>query len=69
MKRQKQEGVEVKILPIDYAQCEAKVLATLISELLMDLIHHNDHIKLEDGNLTRFHSRFVANTHFLVTLS
>ena len=65
VKRQKQSGAEVKILPGDYAQCEPKILATLMSELLMDLVNHNDHIKLEDDNLTRFHSRCVLCVNML----
>ena len=57
VKKARQEGGEITLLPLDYSQCEPKVLATLIACLLMDLIRHNDHIKLENEHLTRFHSR------------
>lgn len=61
-KRRRPPDQEVRVLPKDYAQCPPKTLAILISGLLMDLINHNDNIKLEDNNLTRFHSRFA--NHF-----
>ena len=58
-KRRRQSGVVVKVLPVEYSNCEAKILAALIAGLLMDLIGHNDNIKLEDVHLlTRFHSRY-----------
>ena len=56
-KRQKQSSGQVEVLPHDYAQCEPKILATLVSGLLMDLIAHNDNIRIEEVHLTRFHSR------------
>lgn len=44
-------------MPADYVTCEPKILAAVIAEMLMRLIHHNDTIPLKDGQLTRFHSR------------
>jgi len=45
------------VLPADYTKCEPKILASLIASMLMRLISHNDSIPLQDGQLTRFHSR------------
>lgn len=56
-KRLRPPDQETRVVPRDYALCPPKTLAVLIAGLLMDLINHNDTIKLEDNNLTRFHSR------------
>lgn len=57
--KQRALGRVIKVLPVDYTKCDTKHLSVLISDLLMDLIRHNDEIPLRDGQLTRFHSRFV----------
>lgn len=48
---------KLKTMPADYVDCDPKVLASIIAEMLMRLIQHNDSIPLKDGQLTRFHSR------------
>ncbi len=58
-KRARQQNEEVKVVPVDYSTCETKDLAVLIADMLMELIHFNDEISLQDGHLTRFHSRYV----------
>lgn len=60
-KKQRALGREVKILPTDYTKCDTAHLSILISDLLVDLIRHNDEIPLRDGQLTRFHSRFAPS--------
>jgi hypothetical protein len=47
------------VLPRDYAQCNVTDLGILISDMLMELVRINDKIPLQDGQLTRFHSRYV----------
>lgn len=56
-KRHRAADGDVKIMPREYARCNERELAVMISELIMDLIRVNDDIPLEDGQLTRFHSR------------
>jgi hypothetical protein len=46
-----------KVMPIRYELCNVEDLVRLISSMLMELIHINDALPLEDGQLTRFHSR------------
>ena len=58
-KKQRADGNVVKVLPADYTKCDTAHLSILISDLLMDMIRHNDEIPLNDGHLTRFHSRSV----------
>lgn len=45
------------VMPRDYAKCDPKELAVVISDMLLELIRVNDEIPLQDGQLTRFHSR------------
>ncbi|KAF2084741.1 cyclin-domain-containing protein, partial [Saccharata proteae CBS 121410] len=47
----------VKIMPARYETCEVKDLGVLISDMLMELVRLNDGLPLQDGHLTRFHSR------------
>ncbi len=44
-------------MPILYQNCDPKDLGVLIANMLMELIRINDKIPLNDGKLTRFHSR------------
>ena len=44
-------------MPAAYETCDTKDLVVLISNMLLELIRHNDDIPLQDGRLTRFHSR------------
>ena len=55
--KQSQDPASKKKMPADYSKCEPRDLASLISDMLLELIHFNDQIPLRDGHLTRFHSR------------
>lgn len=57
-KRAKANGTK-KVLPANYAECDVTDLGILISDMLMELVRINDKIPLRDGQLTRFHSRYV----------
>jgi len=57
-KRAKSSGTK-KVLPANYAECSVTDLGILISDMLMELVRINDKIPLRDGQLTRFHSRYV----------
>ncbi|KAK2735710.1 hypothetical protein FQN57_001159 [Myotisia sp. PD_48] len=56
-KRLRPETPAQQLLPRRYEDVEPRVLVTLISSMLMELIRRNDPIPLRDGRLTRFHSR------------
>ncbi|MCJ1442621.1 MAG: hypothetical protein MMC23_003118 [Stictis urceolatum] len=56
-KRPRPEAESMKVMPIQYEHCDVKDLVQLIAAMLMELIRHNDEIPLQDGRLTRFHSR------------
>ncbi|MDI1488015.1 MAG: Pho80p cyclin [Ramalina farinacea] len=56
-KRARPARPAIKIMPADYSTCDTKDLVLLISAMLLELIRHNDDIPLQDGRLTRFHSR------------
>ena len=56
-KRPRPNPTATKILPADYSQCATADMVLLISNMLMELIRCNDAIPLQDGHLTRFHSR------------
>ncbi|KAK7720143.1 Pho80p cyclin [Botryosphaeria dothidea] len=47
----------VKVMPVKYETCDVKDLGVLISDMLMELVRLNDGLPLQDGQLTRFHSR------------
>lgn len=78
-KRARRAGTEkLKVMPAEYSTCDPKSLASIIAEMLMRLISHNDSIPLKDGQLTRFHSRappgisvhdYLARLTFHATLS
>ncbi|KAG8526320.1 uncharacterized protein KY384_000313 [Bacidia gigantensis] len=56
-KRARTARPAVKVMPARYEACDTKDLVVLISNMLLELIRHNDEIPLQDGRLTRFHSR------------
>ncbi|MCJ1238282.1 hypothetical protein MMC14_006271 [Varicellaria rhodocarpa] len=56
-KRARPPMAAVKIMPAKYETCDVRDLVLLISNMLMELIRFNDNIPLQDGKLTRFHSR------------
>ena len=56
-KRMRPEKPEVKLLPQRYELADPRDIVVLISSMLMELIRFNDKIPLNQGRLTRFHSR------------
>ncbi|KAL6228949.1 hypothetical protein BDW75DRAFT_118886 [Aspergillus navahoensis] len=56
-KRLRPANPAVKYLPTHYEFADPKDLVVLISSMLMELIRYNDKIPLNQGRLTRFHSR------------
>ncbi|KAL9125146.1 MAG: hypothetical protein Q9217_005603 [Psora testacea] len=56
-KRSRTAKPAIKKMPAKYETCDTKDLVVLISNMLLELIRHNDDIPLQDGRLTRFHSR------------
>ncbi|KAF2097648.1 cyclin-domain-containing protein [Rhizodiscina lignyota] len=44
-------------MPLKYEDCDVKDLGVLVSDMLLELVRHNDSLPLKDGQLTRFHSR------------
>lgn len=56
-KRLRPSKPDVKYLPENYNQADPRDLVILISSMLMELIRFNDKIPLNNGRLTRFHSR------------
>ncbi|BFZ57998.1 Pho80p cyclin [Savitreella phatthalungensis] len=46
-----------KMLPETFAECEMTDLIILVSDMIRQLIHHNDRLPLTPSGLTRFHSR------------
>lgn len=58
-KRLRPPEANVKVMPLKYEMCDVKDLGVLISDMLMELVRLNDGYPLRDGQLTRFHSRYV----------
>ncbi|KAL4898319.1 cyclin-domain-containing protein [Aspergillus ambiguus] len=56
-KRLRSNNPAVKVLPAQYDLADPRDLVVLISSMLMELIRYNDKIPLNQGRLTRFHSR------------
>lgn len=56
-KRSRPQDPSVKVMPLQYEFCDVKDLGVLISDMLMELVRLNDGYPLQDGALTRFHSR------------
>jgi hypothetical protein len=52
-------------MPLKYETCDIKDLGVLISDMLMELVRLNDGYPLRDGQLTRFHSRYVRVVYVL----
>ncbi|KAK8220662.1 cyclin-domain-containing protein [Phyllosticta capitalensis] len=55
--KQGSEQDAAKVMPLRYETCNVKDLGVLISDMLMELVRLNDGLPLQDGHLTRFHSR------------
>lgn len=62
LKRSKIEKKESKVLPAQYELCAVEDIVILIADMIAELIQTNDNLPLQDGVLTRFHSRFVPST-------
>jgi hypothetical protein len=58
-KRARQSDPAVKVMPLKYERCDVKELGVLIADMLMELVRLNDKIPLKEGQLTRFHSRYI----------
>jgi hypothetical protein len=56
------------VMPLRYENCNVRDLVVVISNMLMELIRLNDSIPLQDGQLTRFHSRYVFPSEFPTTV-
>lgn len=56
-KRAKASDSAPRALPFEYENCPVSDLVQVICEMLIDLIRINDPLPLQDGGLTRFHSR------------
>jgi len=56
-KRARNGDPSATVMPLKYETCNVKDLGVLISDMLMELVRLNDGIPLQDGQLTRFHSR------------
>lgn len=57
IKRARGDDPPLKVVPALYEDCDVRDLVILISSMLLELISYNDAIPLQDGHLTRFHSR------------
>ena len=62
LKRPKTQKRGSKLLPIHYEHCEVEDIVILIADMIAELIHTNDNLPLQDGVLTRFHSRLVLHS-------
>lgn len=56
-KRLRPAKTEARSMPLQYEKCDTRDLVILISNMLLELIRHNDDMPLQEGRLTRFHSR------------
>ena len=61
LKRPKTDKKELKVLPTQYELCAVEDIVILIADMIAELIQTNDNLPLQDGVLTRFHSRLVAS--------
>jgi len=57
VKKARPDAPPVRVMPLQYENCNTRDLVVLIASMLMELIRYNDAIPLKDGQLTRFHSR------------
>lgn len=60
-KRARSLNQDAKVMPLQYETCDIKDLGVLISDMLMELVRLNDEFPLRDGQLTRFHSRYMGS--------
>ena len=56
-KRPRPSAPAMKAMPPRYENCDVRDLGNIIADMLMELVRTNDAIPLQDGGLTRFHSR------------
>lgn len=63
-KRPRALDPNVKIMPLKYETCDVKELGVLVADMLMELVRLNDERPLQDGQLTRFHSRYGSRIHW-----
>ncbi|MCJ1324277.1 hypothetical protein MMC10_000939 [Thelotrema lepadinum] len=56
-KRPRPSSPPTKTMPLHYQTCNPSDLVALISNMLLELIAHNDSMPLAHNGLTRFHSR------------
>lgn len=56
-KRPRPDAPAMKPMPARYENSDVRDLGKIIADMLMELIRTNDAIPLQDGGLTRFHSR------------
>ncbi|KAI9724694.1 MAG: hypothetical protein M1828_003563 [Chrysothrix sp. TS-e1954] len=56
-KRHRADPADLQLVPRDYTSCPPQQLASMISDLILDLIRVNDSIPPSESQLTRFHSR------------
>lgn len=59
-KRPKPDAPPPKVLPESYQFCPVEDMVELIAHMLAELIATNDAIRISNGGLTRFHSRYFA---------
>lgn len=57
-KRPKPDAPPPKVLPESYQFCPVEDMVELIAHMLAELIATNDAIRISNGGLTRFHSRY-----------
>jgi len=56
-KRVRPEQAPAKDLPLLYENCDVEDMVIIISDMIQELIERNDKLPLQQGVLTRFHSR------------
>ena len=56
-KKARPDTPPIRMMPLQYENCNTRDLVVLIASMLMELIRYNDAIPPKDGQLTRFHSR------------
>lgn len=59
-KRARPDEPPPKVLPLRYEFCAVEDMVELIAHMLAELIATNDAIRISNGGLTRFHSRYGA---------
>ncbi|KAF5025327.1 hypothetical protein F66182_2585 [Fusarium sp. NRRL 66182] len=68
-KRAKPDAPPPKVLPDRYEFCAVEDMVELVAHMLAELIATNDAIRISNGGLTRFHSRYkrlFGTSHFRV---